>query len=93
VGEEMKMDIDAKSPSFWRFFFSNSRYWIAPVIGSAILIIGLIQGILTNSYTMNNNILFYLGSQITGWGLTFGIWFCIIDYRRARLNIELQKKP
>jgi len=87
----MKEGVDAKSLSFWRFFYSNSRYWIAPVIGVAILMIGLIMGRLLNSDS--TDILINLGLQFTIWGIIFSIWYSVLDYRRAMLNKELQKKP
>jgi len=87
----MKEGVDAKSLSFWRFFFSNPRYWIAPAIGIAILMIALTLWSFTNSQM--TNFLISVGWQFMGWGITFSIWFCILDYRRVLLNIEPRKKP
>jgi hypothetical protein len=54
----MKESVDAKSLSFWRFFFSNSRYWIGPAIGMAILMTALILGSFTDSQLIDFMIVF-----------------------------------
>ncbi len=87
----MKKDVDSENPSFLRFFFSNTRYWIAPFIGVAILIPGLILEILPNQNNLSS-LLIQAGATGIIWGIIFSVWYCILDYRQVLLQIQLKKK-
>ena len=84
----MKSESKNEKLSFWVFFISHPKYWIAIIIGAGVLISALL---LMDHSQLLSDLLFWIGDLFLIFGLISGIWYAYNEFKQVQLMKRLPR--